>query len=152
MGAFSNFHTVGLKVVKGAGSCTYNLVMDALLRGTVVPALQCVHTVNHRCASAVSPCFLRQSYQFRRPVVQGLGKPLPVQGTQVRSLLQEDSTWCQKASEPMHQHRCSPALWSLSSETREAAAMRRSLTTSRQPPARCNQRKPTRRRPSAPKI
>ena len=78
-------------------------------------------------------------------VAQWLRVRLPVQGTRVRALVQEDPT-CRGATKPVHHHywACalepvshnywSPCTWSPCSATREATAMRSPHTTKKSSP------------------
>ena len=59
------------------------------------------------------------------PVAQWVRIHLPMQGTQVRSLAQEDSTCC-KATKPVRLYYRSLRAWSLCSATRDSATAHRS--------------------------
>ena len=56
-------------------------------------------------------------------VIQWLRICLPMQGTQVQSLIQEDPT-CHRAAKPVHQNYCALEPQSPCSVTREATTMR----------------------------
>ena len=85
--------------------------------------------------------YVRSYYSWTSLVVQWIGIHLPMQGTRVWSLVQEDST-CHGAAEPVHHNywahalepacrtNWSPCAWSLYSITREVTPVR-SLSTAK---------------------
>ena len=79
----------------------------------------------------LDPRFTKLTLLRTSLVVQWLRIQLPMQGTQVQSLDQEDATCC-RASKPVHRNSLSAS--SLRSATREAAAVRSSHTDEEQPP------------------
>ena len=80
---------------------------------------------------SLDPRFTKLTLLRPSLVVQWLRIQLPMQGTQVQSLDQEDATCC-RASKPVHRNSLSAS--SLRSATREAAAVRSSHTDEEQPP------------------
>ena len=66
-------------------------------------------------------------------VVQWLRIHLPMPGTRVRALVQEDPT-CRGATKPMRHNYWSPRTWSPCSATREATAMRSPCTATKSSP------------------
>ena len=87
--------------------------------------------------------YVRSYYSWTSLVVQWIGIHLPIQGTRVWSLVQEDST-CPGAAEPVHHnywaHSLEPAsynywslcAWSLCSTSREATTVRSWCTATTQ--------------------